>query len=164
MKKEMEMPATTAPAYSMRVFWSAEDEAFIAVCPELSDLSAFGETQETAVHELRIAIQLAVRSMVEDDEPIPAPHSEPSYSGQFRARLPRSLHARLAEQAAREGVSLNTLLVSKLSEASAADTVAGRVAALQTHLLSSTTTARSARRVSPPAIANDFKEGRAWPN
>lgn len=166
MKKEMEMPALASPpAYSMRVFWSAEDEAFIAVCPELGDLSAFGKTHETAVHELRIAIKLAVQSLVEEGEPIPAPHVEPSYSGQFRVRLPRSLHARLAEQAGREGVSLNTLLVSKLSEASAADTVASRVTTLQTHLLSFTTATRPAQRgVSPTPIANGFKEARAWPN
>ena len=42
----------------------------------------------------------------------------PRYSGQFRLRAPRSLHAWLAARAELEGVSLNTLCVQILSEAS----------------------------------------------
>ncbi|EFI34239.1 HicB family protein [Desulfonatronospira thiodismutans ASO3-1] len=37
------------------------------------------------------------------------------YSGQFRLRLPRDLHARLAEEASRQGVSLNGYVVYLLS-------------------------------------------------
>ena len=36
-------------------------------------------------------------------------------SGQFRLRLPRSLHAELTAEAEREGVTLNALCVAKLS-------------------------------------------------
>ena len=39
-------------------------------------------------------------------------------SGKFLVRLPRSLHAVLAREAAEEGVSLNQLVVSRLSAAS----------------------------------------------
>jgi hypothetical protein len=38
-------------------------------------------------------------------------------SGKWVQRVPRSLHAKLAKQAKREHVSLNTLVVSILSEA-----------------------------------------------
>lgn len=38
------------------------------------------------------------------------------YSGRFVVRLPRYLHKRLVKQAAEEGVSLNQLVVSLLSE------------------------------------------------
>jgi len=34
------------------------------------------------------------------------------HSGQFRVRLPTDLHAALAAEAARQGVSLNTLIVA----------------------------------------------------
>lgn len=37
------------------------------------------------------------------------------FSGQFRVRIPKSLHARLAAQAVKEGVSLNTYVIMLLS-------------------------------------------------
>ncbi len=39
-------------------------------------------------------------------------------SGQLRVRLPQDLHAYLAAEARRQGVSLNTLIVSLLAGAS----------------------------------------------
>lgn len=103
------------PAYSMRVFWSDRDEAFIAVCPELGELSAFGDSYEEAVEELQVAIRLALEVYEEDGEQPPAPYESPAHSGQLRLRLPRSLHASLAREADSEGVSLNTLIVSRLA-------------------------------------------------
>jgi predicted HicB family RNase H-like nuclease len=109
--------------YSMRLFWSNEDQSFIAVCPELGELSAFGATAEEAVHELQTAVALALEVYEEDGEAIPLPVAQPAYSGQFRVRLPRSLHGQLVEDAKREGVSLNVLVIQRLTAASAVDTV-----------------------------------------
>ena len=39
------------------------------------------------------------------------------YSGQFRVRLPKELHAALADRAQQEHVSLNTLIVALLAGA-----------------------------------------------
>ena len=64
---------------------------------------------------------------LEDGTPIPEPqHSEP-YSGQFRVRLPRSLHRDLAERAEREGTSLNQTVVSMLSRAAGMPASGGRI-------------------------------------
>lgn len=101
-------------SYSMRVFWSEGDAGFIALCPEL-DVSAFGETHEEAVRELQVVIRLTLDVYAADGEAPPAPATQASHSGQLRVRLPRSLHARLAADADEEGVSLNTLIVSRLS-------------------------------------------------
>jgi len=46
---------------------------------------------------------------------IPLPSPDDAWSGRFVVRLPRSLHRRLAESAAREGVSLNTWVTTLLS-------------------------------------------------
>ena len=51
---------------------------------------------------------------------IPAPSYPEEYSGRVNVRLPRSLHRRLAERAAYEGVSLNTLVISLLERSLAA--------------------------------------------
>jgi predicted RNase H-like HicB family nuclease len=114
-----------ANAYSQHVAWSAEDGMFVAVCPELGDLMALGPTEEAAVRELKTAIGLVLEDMAAEGEAPPAPIEHASHSGQFRVRLPKTLHARLAVQARREGVSLNTLVVSLLAGGSSRLTVAG---------------------------------------
>lgn len=75
-------PQIVVPAYSMRVFWSDEDGAFIAMCPEFHGLSALGPTYEDAVRELRIAIGLAAQVMIEDGEKLPQPESLVAHNGQ----------------------------------------------------------------------------------
>jgi len=103
--------------YSMRVAWSDEDQMLVATCPELSEISALGSTYEEAVAELQIAIELAVATYEDEGKPLPEPQRLESHSGQFRLRLPKSMHASLAERADQEGVSLNTLIISLLSKA-----------------------------------------------
>ena len=115
------------PGYSQHIAWSPEDEMFVAVCPELDGLMALGKTEERAARELRKAIGLVLDDMAAEGEPAPAPITHPSHSGQFRVRLPRTLHARLAAQADREGVSLNTLVCTLLAEGSSQLTVAGHL-------------------------------------
>ena len=108
----------TTLTYSTRIHWSPEDHCFVAVCPELEEVSALGDTPEAAAAELRRAVSLVLEDYCEEGTTPPAPAHLPSSSGQFRVRLPKSLHARLAADAEREGVSLNTWVVSRLSERS----------------------------------------------
>jgi predicted RNase H-like HicB family nuclease len=42
--------------YPANIFWSDEDEGFIAVAPDLPGCSAFGQTQEQAMAQLQDAI------------------------------------------------------------------------------------------------------------
>jgi antitoxin HicB len=109
-----------SPAYSMRVYWSNEDTAFVAVCPELPTLLAFGDTYQEAVNELQDAIAGALEIYSENGWALPEPNQDTDFSGQFRVRLPRSLHASLASEAERDGISLNTYIVNRLSAANAA--------------------------------------------
>jgi len=105
------------PNYSMRLAWSPEDEVYVAFCPELGDLSAHGATPMEAATELSMAMELAVGTYGKEGWELPQPRTIRRYSGQFRVRLPESLHGWLAAAAEAEGVSLNTFVVSKLSEA-----------------------------------------------
>lgn len=106
--------------YGFKIFWSNDDNAFIATCPEFQGLSAHGETEEAALREAKIALELFIEDMQESGEPLPAPQVAHSYSGQFRVRLPRSLHRQLAARAEEEGVSLNALVTTYLSAGVAA--------------------------------------------
>ncbi|HSU15634.1 type II toxin-antitoxin system HicB family antitoxin [Longimicrobium sp.] len=98
--------------YSYAVRWSDEDEAYIAVCPDFPGLSAFGDTPADAVAELDVAVELAIETHEAEGWPLPMPSMAQEYSGQFRLRLPRSLHAELAQRAEIEGTSLNALALS----------------------------------------------------
>jgi len=43
--------------YPVEVFWSEEDEGYIAIVPDLPGCSAWGATEELALHEIQIATQ-----------------------------------------------------------------------------------------------------------
>ncbi len=103
--------------YGFKLFWSEEDEGYIATCPEFPTLSAFGETPEAALVEAHIALDLFIEEFKAMNKSLPTPQVPNEFSGQFRVRLPKSLHRQLAEKAEAENVSLNSLLISYLSKA-----------------------------------------------
>lgn len=117
--------------HSVLIQWSEEDQAFIAISPELEGLSAFGSTYEEAARELSIAQDLYLETLKEDNEAIPEPDTLPSFSGQVRLRLPKSLHASLSNQAKKEGVSLNTHMVHLLSERHSFDLIGNKIESLK---------------------------------
>lgn len=105
--------------YPVEVFWSDEDEGFIATAPDLPGCSAFGDSQAEALAELDHAIAAWKQAAEVAGNAIPAP-SKPAqvqYSGKFVVRMPKSMHAQLAVKAHREGVSLNQLVVALLASA-----------------------------------------------
>ena len=55
----------------------------------------------------------------EDGQEIPLPRTEETYSGKFVVRIPKYLHRRLAERAAKEEVSLNQYVEALLSAGTA---------------------------------------------
>lgn len=104
--------------YPINIFWSEEDECFVAIIPDFPNLSAFGETHEEAVADAKQVLQMAIESLEHDGIPLPQPQyfTVQEYSGQVRLRMPKSLHHELALTAEREGVSLNTHMISLLSK------------------------------------------------
>lgn len=102
--------------YSMNTVWSDEDGGYIATVKEFPGLSAFGETRSEAIKEAEVALEGFLKVYKEDEYELPKPETSKRFSGQFRLRLPRSLHASLSEEADREGVSLNTHINHILSE------------------------------------------------
>jgi predicted RNase H-like HicB family nuclease len=62
--------------YTIQIFYSEEDEGYIAIAPELSGCSAFGETREKALEEIKIAMQLWLKVAEEDKELLPSGESK----------------------------------------------------------------------------------------
>jgi predicted RNase H-like HicB family nuclease len=59
--------------YSIELFYSEEDEGFIAIVPELPGCSAFGESEEEALKEIKIAMKLWLEVAKEEGREIPRP-------------------------------------------------------------------------------------------
>lgn len=112
--------------YSFNIAWSEEDEEFVATCPAFRGLSALGETEAEALAEAKVALGLFIKTCEEKGIPLPDPQTIQQYSGQFRVRVPKTLHRKLAQQAGTESVSLNSLVVAHLSEAVGVNTEAKR--------------------------------------
>lgn len=102
--------------YTYHVKWSPEDGAFIARVAEFKSLSAHSEvSQEDALREAKELVQFVLEDLQESGEEIPAPHSLRDYSGRFNVRMTPDLHRELVLEAERQNVSLNHLVVTKLS-------------------------------------------------
>jgi predicted RNase H-like HicB family nuclease len=63
--------------YHINIFYSEEDEGYIADIPDLSYCSAFGETPTEALQELEIAKQAWLETAYQQGKPIPLPMYRP---------------------------------------------------------------------------------------
>jgi len=62
--------------YEIIIYWSKEDETFIAEVPELPGCIAHGETQEDALKNAKEAVQLWIDTAKEFGDPVPEPKGE----------------------------------------------------------------------------------------
>ena len=75
-----------------------------------------GETIESAVANAIDAKEVWLEAAIEEGIEINEPDSLDDYSGQFKLRIPKSLHKSLAEHSQREGISMNQYCVYLLSK------------------------------------------------
>ncbi len=101
--------------YPINIVWSDEDGEYMATCTSFAGLSAFGETEEEALREAKIALELFIESYKERGLALPKPPRNQTFSGQLRLRLSRSLHERAARLASKDGVSLNQYINNALN-------------------------------------------------
>ena len=59
--------------YSIEILYSHEDEGYIALAPELPGCSAFGQTEEEALKEIKTAIDLWLEIAKKEGREIPRP-------------------------------------------------------------------------------------------
>ena len=59
--------------YTVFIFYSEEDEGYIAIVPELPSCSAFGGTEEEALKEIKTAIELWIEAAKKEGREIPKP-------------------------------------------------------------------------------------------
>lgn len=64
--------------YPILVFWSDEDEAYIADVPDITYCSAHGETPEEALREVRMALKDILEWAEEEGFAVPPPTVRPT--------------------------------------------------------------------------------------
>ena len=60
--------------YEIIIFWSREDDSYVADVPELSGCMAHGSSYESALKNAKEAIDLWIETAKEFNGPIPKPH------------------------------------------------------------------------------------------
>jgi len=104
----------TAGGYAIMVepLSKADGGGWLASVPALPGCMGDGETPEEALADAEAAIAEWKAAAKELGREIPGPQA----LGQWRQRVPRSLHEKLKIIAAREGVSLNAYVANVLAE------------------------------------------------
>ena len=59
--------------YEILIYWSDEDQVFVAEVPELPGCMAHGETQEEALEQAKEAMTLWIETAKEHGDPVPEP-------------------------------------------------------------------------------------------
>ena len=105
----MELP------YKMEIVPDLDEGGFVASFPDLPGCITMGDTIEEVVQNIVDAKRQWLLAELENGAVIAEPEELKEYSGQFKLRLPKSLHRQLAEHSKIEGVSMNQYCVYLLS-------------------------------------------------
>ena len=105
----MELP------YRMEIVEDKDEGGFVVSYPDLPGCITCGETIEAAISNAVDAKKAWIEVALESGIEIHEPESLDGYSGQFKLRIPRSLHKTLAEHSKREGISINQYCLYLLS-------------------------------------------------
>ena len=101
--------------YRMEIMEDREEGGYVVSFPDLPGCITCGETMETALSNAEDAKKAWLEAALEEGIKIQEPDDLKGYSGQFKIRLPKSLHRSLAEHSKEEGISMNQYCVYLLS-------------------------------------------------
>jgi predicted RNase H-like HicB family nuclease len=113
-----------AYAHVIRPLTEEEGGGFLITFPDLPGCMSDGETIEEAIKNGRDAFLCWVSAEADMKGKIPKPQWRPDedrtipsgVSGRFVQRVPKTIHGELVKQAKREGVSINTLVLTFIAE------------------------------------------------
>jgi len=76
----MSEPVQVDPRYEVIIYWSADDQAFIAEVPELPGCAADGSIYEDAVAKVKVVMAEWIDTARELGRPIPEPRGRLMYA------------------------------------------------------------------------------------
>ena len=101
--------------YRMEITPDTDEGGFAVSFPDLPGCLSVGKTVDEAVGNAEDAKKEWIAAALESGYPIKEPDSIDRYSGQFKLRIPKSLHKSRSDHAREEGVSMNQYCVYLLS-------------------------------------------------
>lgn len=101
--------------YKLEIVPDTEEGGFLAMFPDLPGCMTVGDTMEEVIANIIDAKKAWIEAELEEGRLILEPKDINDYSGQFKLRLPKSLHRILAENSKREGISMNQYCLYLLS-------------------------------------------------
>ena len=102
--------------YRIEIIPDVAEGGYVVAYPDLKGCLSSGESIEEAVANAEDAKREWLIAAMEEGCPIPDPASDEAYSGQFKLRIPKSLHRQLAMQSKKEGISMNQYCLYLLSQ------------------------------------------------
>jgi len=105
--------------YRLEIVPDTEEGGYVASYPELPGCISCGETMEDAITNALDAKKAWLEAAIEEGIQIYEPNTMEEYSGQFKLRIPKSLHRQLAEHSRREGISMNQYCLYLLAKSDA---------------------------------------------
>lgn len=115
MKQDLD--ALASQPYRVEVDYDPETGMWSASVPDLPGCAAAARSWQDLQERIEESKRAWIETALELGRPVPEPSRDENFSGRTLLRMPRSLHRRLSDTAAREGVSLNQLMVSELARA-----------------------------------------------
>ena len=102
--------------FEIRSLGQEDGGGYLISYTDFTECISDGETLEEAIRNGQDALLETIAALESMGFAVPEPGSGGSYSGRFIQRIPKSLHARLAQRAKQEGVSMNALVTSFVAE------------------------------------------------
>ena len=102
--------------YQIELTPDPDEGGYVASFPDLPGCLSSGDTAEEALANAIDAKKAWLEAAIEEGLSIPEPDSLDAYSGQFKLRVPKSLHRQLSVHSKKEGVSMNQYCVYLLSK------------------------------------------------
>ncbi len=97
--------------YPLELFWSEEDEGYIALVPDLPGCNAWGATEMEAIEQVHDAIEAWQAACKQAGEPVP----EPSNRLEETQTISQTVSAKLAKLAKQQGISIPQYLEANVT-------------------------------------------------
>ena len=93
--------------YRLEIVPDPDEGGYVASYPDLPGCITAGDTMEKTLTNAEDAKKAWLEAAIESNIDINEPDDIKNYSGQFKLRIPKSLHKSLVEHAKKEGISMN---------------------------------------------------------
>ena len=102
--------------YKMEITPDSNSTYFVRF-PELPGCFSAGETVAEAVENAEDAKKCWLTAALEDLKTIPESKTDRDFSGEYKLRMPKSLHHQIYDRAKEEGISMNQFCILSLQKA-----------------------------------------------